>query len=82
MTRIRRKRWTPSEDDLLRAAAERNVHYGITCDAGEGYENRLRELAGQLNRTYASVRIRASRMGFISYPNLKIRSRQRRVDDE
>ena len=63
---IRRKRWTESEDAILHNLALRNAHYGLKDDDGN-YMARLRDVAKKFGRTYAAVRIRASRIRAISY---------------
>lgn len=62
---IRRRRWTEAEDNIIRNMALRNAHEGLTTD--KRYESRLRNLAKLFNRTYAAVRIRASRIRAVSY---------------
>lgn len=72
---VERRRWTEAEDAAIREAADWNAFEGLTNrDTGE-YKRRLQEVADCINRTYASVRIRASRIGAVSY-EIK---RQRRV---
>ena len=66
---IRRRRWTKAEDELVRAVAVRTLSSGIKPDEGGGrpYKARLRDLAKLLNRSYAAVRMRASRLQAYSY---------------
>ena len=77
--RIRRRRWTPSEDDAVRQAAYENTCYGLVARHKVEYENRLQAVAKAIDRTYAAVRIRASRLGAYSYNT--ITKLQRRIDD-
>lgn len=65
-TSVERRRWTEAEDAAIREAADWNAFSGLTDDQKQ-YSNRLREVADRLNRTYASVRVRASRIGAVSY---------------
>ena len=74
--RIRRRRWTKHEDDMIRECAVRNAHLGLT-DMGSEYVSRLRVLAETLGRSYGAVRVRASRIRAISY---EARA-QRRIDE-
>ena len=64
--RVRRRRWTQEEDSILHDVALRNAHEGLTNEYGT-YNARLRNVAKLFNRTYAAVRIRASRIRAISY---------------
>lgn len=73
--RIRRRRWSAPEDELIREAAFRNAFYGLSND--HEYQARLQSLAEALGRTYAAVRMRASRIRAVSY-TIK---QQRRIDD-
>lgn len=56
------KRWTAEEDALIERAAYLSR---IGCRRDDGA--RLREVAGQIGRSYAAVRKRASRIGAHSY---------------
>lgn len=62
---MKKRKWTEQEDALIRKMAHRNMHYGITDE--KGYSRRLRDLARKLDRTYNAVRMRASRIGALSY---------------
>lgn len=62
---MNKRKWTEAEDALVRSVAQRNMYYGIT-DKG-AYASRLKTLARQLGRTYEAVRMRASRIGALSY---------------
>lgn len=73
---IERRRWTEAEDALIRKAADWNAYDGLTDEAKQ-YNNRLREVADKIDRTYASVRVRASRIRAVSY-TIK---QQMRVDE-
>ena len=65
---VRRRRWTPREDALIREAASSTMYYGIY---GDGKHNRrLAEIAKQIGRSYAAVRMRASRINAYSYPRV------------
>ena len=71
------RRWTIAEDDAIRAAAAVTRTVGLHPDGGAevlravcgegqggtGRADRLRVVADELGRTYASVRKRASRLG-------------------
>ena len=72
---VERRRWTEEEDALIREAADWNAYSGITED--RRYVRRLHDVAQSINRTYASVRVRASRIGALSY-SVK---RQVRIDE-
>lgn len=67
---VKRRRWTKAEDELVRAVAVRTLASGIKprdgLEKGE-YQARLRNLAKLLERSYAAVRMRASRLGAYSY---------------
>ena len=63
---VSRRRWTEEEDAAIRLAAAHNAFNGLTDDEHQ-YSNRLRTVARELNRTYASVRVRASRIDAVSY---------------
>ena len=60
---------------MVREAAFRNAYYGLSHDYE--YQARLQTLARALGRTYAAVRMRASRLRAVSYT---IKS-QRRIDE-
>lgn len=67
---VKRRRWTKAEDELVRSVALRTLASGIKPHDGLGkgeYQARLRHLAKLLNRSYAAVRMRASRLGAYSY---------------
>lgn len=64
--KIRRRRWTQAEDSILRNLALHNAQHGLTDEDGK-YKARLRNAAKLFGRTYAAVRIRASRIRAISY---------------
>ena len=74
---IRRRRWTKAEDDLIRQVALENRFNGISDAILKRYENRLQGVADKIGRTYAAVRIRASRIGALSYEGRA----QRRIDE-
>ena len=56
------KRWTAEEDALIERAAYLSW-IGCRREDGAG----LRDVAGQIGRSYAAVRTRASRIGAHSY---------------
>ena len=57
--------WTSAEDERIRAVAAENAKRGIT--RRRKYQHRLEKLAEELNRTYAAVQRRASRIGARSF---------------
>ncbi len=66
--------WTAAEDTAIRRAAALTLRYGISTprsrrNGGDGrtFRTRLREVADKLDRSYAAVRMRASRIGAWSY---------------
>ena len=63
---VRRRRWTEREDAILHNLALHNAHNGLT-DGDGMYQARLKNAAKLFGRTYAAVRIRASRIRAISY---------------
>ena len=65
VSHVSRRRWTEEEDAAIRLAAAHNAYNGLTDE--KQYTNRLRAVARELNRTYASVRVRASRIDAVSY---------------
>ena len=77
--RVTRRRWTADEDAAVHQAAYENTYHGIVGAHHVAYENRLRAVAKAINRTYAAVRIRASRIGACSYNTMT--KLQRRIDD-
>ena len=74
---IRRRRWTATEDALIKQAALENRFNGISDAILKRYENRLQAIASKIDRTYAAVRVRASRIGALSYEGRA----QRRIDE-
>lgn len=82
---VRRRRWTEAENAILRRVALRNAAFGLTDERGT-YQSRLRNVARMLGRTYAAVRIQASRIRAISYEaraqiDLDKLANQRRMDE-
>ena len=73
---VLRRRWTKAEDDAIRQAAEWNAFEGLT-DEDKVYQNRLKEVAHEIDRTYAAVRVRASRIRAVSNSIKK----QMRIDE-
>ena len=57
----RRRRWTAAEDEAVRRTARENLVTGLTRgdDGRVAYGSRLRELAGELGRSYGAVKFRA-----------------------
>ena len=63
---VSRKRWTQAEDDAVRTASRANATHGLTDEYGR-YHSRLKVLADELNRSYAAVRLRATRLKATSF---------------
>ena len=66
--------WTAAEDSAIRRAAATTLRYGISApgrrrngENGRAFRARLHEVADTLGRSYAAVRMRASRLDAWSY---------------